>query len=117
MQATDEQELKTNPSVITYCLKVINPNNTGGEFIINDLPMKEVYSSVDSFKAKLCEISQQYTEGYDTVLGFIAPGHGFKGKQEKVTTDAELAYMYRTQKTKKRIMLWLKCKPVSETRK
>ena len=45
MQATDEQELKTNPSVITYCLKVINPNNTGGEFIINDLPTKGVYSS------------------------------------------------------------------------
>ena len=79
--------------------------------------MKEVYSSVDSFKAKLCEISQQYTEGYDTVFGFIAPGHGFKGKQEKVTTDAELAYMYKTHKTKKRIMLWLKCKPVSEARK
>ena len=119
MQAADdhEQVMRANPSVITYCLKIINPNNTGGELIINDLPTKVVYSSVDSFKAKLCEVSQQYTEGYDTVFGFIAPGHGFKGKQEKITTDAELADMYRIHKTKKRIMLWLKCKPVSEVRK
>ena len=39
-----------------------------------------------------------------------------KGKQEKITTDIELSdmYMYETHKKKKRIMLWLKCRPTKK---
>ena len=98
----------------TYVLKIINPKNKGGEVLVNDIDMKEVFTSVDALKSKLCHTFSEYTEGYDTLFGYIPPGHGMKGKQEKITTDIELSDMYETHKKKKRIMLWLKCRPTKK---
>ena len=101
----------------TYTLKIINPNNKGGEVLINDVDMKEAFTSADILKSKLCDTFSEYTEGYDTLFGYITPGHGMKGKQEKITTDVELSEMYKVHKKKKRVMLWLKCKPKIVARK
>ena len=103
---------KKSPAV--YSLKTINPNNTGGELIINDLEMpKEPTSSAEELKAKMCEQFSKYIEGYDTEFGYIIPGHGKKGKQASVSNDEELAAMYEKTKKSKLITLWLKCKPKS----
>ena len=84
---------KKSPGV--YSLKIINPNNTGGELIINDLKMpKQPISSAEELKAKMCEQFSKFIEGYDTEFGYIIPGHGKKGKQASVDTDEELAAMY-----------------------
>ena len=93
-----------------YSLKIVNPNNTGGELIVNDLEMPEQATSVEELKAKVCELFSKYTEGYDTQFGYIVPGHGMKGKQEKIDTDEELAAMYKKYQKRKRILLWLKRK-------
>ena len=58
----------------------------------------------------------KYTGGYDTQFGYIIPGHGIKGKQEKIDTDEELVAMYEKHQKRKRILLWLKCKPRSKKR-
>ena len=44
------------------------------------------------------------------------PGHGMKGKREKINRDEQLAVMYEKHKKKKRILLWLKCMPKSKKR-
>lgn len=72
------------------------------------------YTSVDDLKTKLCEQFSEYTESCETQFGYVVPGHGMKGKQEKISTDEELAVMYEKHKKKKRILLWLKCIPKSK---
>ena len=73
---------------ISCSLKIINPNNIGGEEIIKDLEMLR-YTSAEALKTQL---SEKFAEGYETQFGYITPGHGMKGKQEKVTTEEEEAY-------------------------
>ena len=51
----------------------------------------------------------EYTGGYDSLFGYITSGHGMKGKHEKMITDVELSDLCKTQKKKKRTLLWLKC--------
>ena len=50
---------KKSPAM--YSLKIINPNNAGGELIINDLEVPKRPTSADEFKAKVCEHFSQYT--------------------------------------------------------
>ena len=71
---------------------------------------------MDDLKAKLCDQFSEYTEGCETQFGYELPGHGMKGKQEKITMDEQLAVMYEKHKKKKRILLWLKCMPKSKKR-
>ena len=85
---------------ISCSLKIINPNNIGGEEIIKDLEMLK-YTSVEALKTQL---SEKFAEGYETQFGYITPGHGMKGKQEKVTTDEQLAAMYENHKKRKHIL-------------
>lgn len=40
--------------------------------------------SVESLKAELCQKFNVHTDGNETQFGFIFPGHGMKGKQEKI---------------------------------
>ena len=68
---------------------------------------------MDDLKAKLCDQFSEYTEGCETQFGYVLPGHG---KQEKITTDEQLAVMYEKHKKKKRILLWLKCMLKSKKR-
>ena len=103
-------------STAVYSLKIINPNNAGGELIINDLEIPKLPTSAEEFKAKVCEQFSKYIEGYDTEFGYIVPGHGKKGKQANIDTDEELEAMCEKTKKSKRIVLWLKCKPRSNKR-
>ena len=48
-----------------YSVKIVNPNNTGGEVIIKDLEIQERPTSVEALKTKLCELFSKYTEGCD----------------------------------------------------
>ena len=43
------------------------------------------------------------------MLGYKPPGHGMKGKQEKITTDVELSDMRLTRRKKDAVAL--KCRP------
>lgn len=100
----------------TFGLKIINPNNCGGELIIDSLKLQAKLDSVEELKKKLTELYSQYTDNYEILFGYIHPGHGMKGKQEPVCSDEELEAMYQLHKKRKRILLWLKCKPVSRKR-
>ena len=64
----------------SYAVKIINPNNAGGEIIIDDFEIEEKYLSVEMFKTMLCEKFSQYAEDSETHLGYITPGHRMKGK-------------------------------------
>lgn len=101
-----------------YSVKIINPSNAGGDIVIDSIELKEKgsYESVETLKSELCEKFSKYTDGYEIQFGFITPGHGMKGKQEKMDTDEKLKLMYDIHSKKKRINLWLKCKPKSKKR-
>ena len=42
-------------------------------------------------------------------VGYIEPGHGLKGKQRWLTSDADLTEMYTIYDKKKEILLWCQC--------
>ena len=91
---------------MVYSVKIVGLN---GGVVIDNLELDKC-TSVEALKTKLCEQFLEYTEGCDTQFGYISPGHGMKGKQEKVDTDEVLAAMYDKHKERKHIFLWLKCK-------
>ena len=72
--------LQVTPS---FGLKIINPNNSGGHLVIENFTLNH-YVSVEELKKKLNNLYSQYTEGDETTFGYIAPGHGMKGKLEVV---------------------------------
>ena len=39
-----------------YSVKIVNPNNAGGEVIFKDLEMQERPTSEEAFRTKLCEL-------------------------------------------------------------
>ncbi|MBA4719390.1 MAG: hypothetical protein HRO68_09965 [Nitrosopumilus sp.] len=67
-------------------------------------------------KAELCQKFNVHTDGYETQFGFIFPGHGMKGKQEKLDTDEDLKNMYHTHQKKRQVSFWLKCKSKAKKR-
>ena len=46
----------------------------------------------------------------------IMPGHGFKGKQQLVDSDADVATMYDSYKKKTPIIIWAKIKAHAQKR-
>ena len=70
---------------MNFSIKIINPNNCGGETVIKKLELLR-YQSVETLKIDLVNKFSQYTEGHETEFGYIIPGHGMKGKQKKLDT-------------------------------
>ena len=58
---------------------------------------------------------QHYVLNDDFQFGFIAPGHGSRGRQVSLKTNSDLEKMYDEHKKRKEVVLWLKI--VKEPRK
>ena len=59
------------------------------------------FVTAKALKEKITDICETFTQ-----MGYILPGHGLKGKQYFITTDADVADMYVAFKGKSDILLW-----------
>ena len=89
----------------SYSVKVVNPLGRGGYELLT-LESQEVYASITREAILAC------CEGYieadkDIQFGYVVPGHGKKGKQIAILSDADIREMY-TPYDKKNILLWMK---------
>lgn len=87
----------------SYSIKVINSARKT-EFVIQQLHgLNEIFVSVEELKTAIgegCESAQVNT------IGYVEPGHGAKGKQRWLISDADVAEMYKIYQNKKEILLW-----------
>ena len=76
------------------------------EYTVQKLQERDVYSAVQTLKTDICkQFSDKLPEG-EIELGFIQPGHGFKGKQRWLCSNVCLKEMYQEHKGRKEIVLW-----------
>ena len=64
------------------------------------------FRSVSELKDYICEALQDSVEIPLSVIGYIEPGHGMRGKQRWLSSDEDLKDMYEVFDGKNEIMLW-----------
>ena len=99
----------------TARVKVINPNNAGGN-IVQSWSLNKTYVSVDDLKCELGKAFAQYVSNFDFEIGYIMPGHGMNGKLHGLADDEDLSSMYEVFEARKNFMLWIKCRVKSKKR-
>ena len=91
---------------VLYSVKIINPQSKGG--YITEEFQEEKFSDVSSLRSKLAELFGKYMNEAEFQVGYLTPGHGFKGKQLCLSSDDDLTQMYSEHHGRKSINLWLK---------
>ena len=99
---------------LRYCVKIINPESKGG-YLVEEF-MDKKFISVHSLRSKMAEIFEKYIIQAEFGIGYLQPGHGFKGKQFVLATDEDLKQMYNEHSGRKSINLWLKFEKKKRTR-
>ena len=64
------------------------------------------FSSSISLQGKLKERFGELKEENDMCIGYVEPGHGWRGKQRWITADEDLRAMYDEYRGKKEVLLW-----------
>ena len=74
------------------------------DYTVQKLQGKDVYNKVETLREDICkQFSGKFPgENHEIELGFIQPGHGFKGKQKWLCSDNCLREMYEEHKGKKK---------------
>ncbi len=102
---------KQSPQVqVEYSLKIINRLIPGGA--VERFSASVFHSKQELEEKIMCTLeSEKLIKSTDGVqFGYIMPGHGFKGKQQLVDSDADVATMYDSYKKKTPIIIWAKIK-------
>ena len=98
-----------NPSgtgSMSYSIKIINPAKKA-EYMVQKLHgVKMSFKKVDEIKGIIEEHCDDNVSVPIDSLGYVEPGHGAKGKQRWLITDADIADMYKAHQGKKEILLW-----------
>ena len=90
---------------LRYCVKTINPESKGG-YLVEEFMDKKFISVYYSLRSKkMAEIFEKYIIQAEFGIGYLQPGHGFKGKQFVLATDEDLKQMYNEHSGRKSINL------------
>ena len=84
-----------------YTVKASNPN-CKADFCMHKLDATSAFTSFDAIKQKLNTTLQAPVSN----LGYIRPGHGWKGRQELIDNDTDVKEMYAVCGKKTSIQLW-----------
>ena len=98
---------------LRYCVKIINPESKGG-YLVEEF-MDKKFISVYHYAQKWQRFLKS-TSFKQFGIGYLQPGHGFKGKQFVLATDEDLKQMYNEHSGRKSINLWLKFEKKKRTR-
>ena len=92
---------------MSYSVKLMNPKKKC-EYTIRKWRIKQKFASVAQLTSKLVESFEELHSQDDSGLsvGYVEPGHGFKGKQRWLYSNEDLCEMYSTYSGKKEILIW-----------
>ena len=78
----------------TYSVKVINPFDKGG-YEVHAMESQGKFLQVSDLEKSILTNCEDFIEDEKAILfGYIAPGHGKKGKQVPVSSNHDLQDMY-----------------------
>ena len=107
-----ESEPELSSSMQTYCysVKIMNPARKS-DYVVRKLQSVGRFKSVTSLKCLLRDklatsINLQPGEEENLEVGYIAAGHGLRGKQCWVVDADDIEQMYEEYEKKKEIFLW-----------
>ncbi len=95
-------------TTVNHCVKVISHNSRDGIQIHKWESRNSMFYDVDILKAGLSVDFQHYVLNDDFQFGFIAPGHGSRGRQVPLKSNSDLENMYDEHKNRREVVLWLK---------
>lgn len=101
--------------MLKYSVKIFNPLAVGGSTVVEWTHEKFLLLK-DMLSALLADL-KDHISSKEIILGYITPGHSFKGKQMPLTTDEELSGMYDEHCTRRGINLWVKLPRISKTKR
>ena len=88
-----------------YFVKIINPAKKS-EYEVQRLRIDFTVDSVAGLKEALHKYFPNHFPSVPQQVGFIAPGHGTKGKQKWLATDEDISEMNLEHETKKDVYFW-----------
>lgn len=92
-------------SELSYSVKLTNPGRKS-EFQIEKWRTNVKFKTPTHLESKLKEHFSELNECKHFCMGYIEPGHGWKGKQRWITDGEDLLDMYRVYESRKEILLW-----------
>lgn len=91
---------------ITYSIKLMNAEKKS-DFRIYNIRDGILFDSVASLSEFLKEKFEEFKESDGKLcVGYIEPGHGWKGKQQWINTDDDVKELYSIYRKKKNMLLW-----------
>lgn len=92
---------------VIYSLKFVNPTKKS-EYTIRKWRIKQKFETVDALASKLLDNFKELkpVDEQSLSIGYVEPGHGYKGKQRWLYSDEDLQEMYSIYSGKKEILLW-----------
>ena len=100
-----------------YSIKLINPDRKS-KYSIEKWCTRRVFKTVSHLTTKLKEKYAELEPCRELRVGYMDPGHGWKGKQHWITCDEDLKDMYKVYNSKAEILIWcfLPGKPENSTK-
>ena len=91
----------------SYLAKIINRAKKA-EYTLRKFRASTRFTTVQSLSKALSDHFPTCITGNaaDIQMGYIAPGHGARGKQHWITDDLDIEDMYKEYRGKKEIILW-----------
>jgi len=112
----DEESVLTQPPIISesdeemdekcyYSIKLINPDRKS-DYSVEKWHVRTVFKTVSHLTTTLREKYAELEPCKELRIGYMDPGHGWKGKQRWITCDDDLKDMYKAYGSKIEIMIW-----------
>lgn len=106
---TEESSQVATSGTFSYLVKIINQAKKA-DYTLRKLraSTSERFTTVQSLSKALSDHFPTITgNAADIQIGYIAPGHGARGKQCWITDNLDIEDMYKEYRGKKEIVLWL----------
>ena len=107
LESSDEEvNVEVEPrSDISYSVKLINPVRKS-DYRIEKWRTNIRFKSFEQMKSMLKDRFSELKKCQDCRVGYIEPGHGWKGKQRWITGEEDLKDMYRTYSSRREVLIW-----------
>lgn len=105
LTVSDDDDVSQLDHSVSYSIKVVNPAKKS-DYHIYTIRDSVEFRTVKSLEKFIKANFKEFKEADAMCIGYVEPGHGWKGKQQWINTDEDLGELYAVYKAKKNLMLW-----------
>ena len=101
----DEDQPTIQPAKYSYSVKLLNRSKKS-EYRIHNIRQGVKFTDMENLQGFIRTRFEEFTEFDDICVGYIEPGHGWKGKQMWINSDEDITDLYVVCSKVKHILLW-----------